>query len=64
MNWLLAPALRPAIVLAAGASLLLNLALLVPALFSLQVFERVFTSRSVETLAMLSALCDQRRSVC
>jgi PrtD family type I secretion system ABC transporter len=56
MNWLLAPALRPGLALATGASLLLNLALLVPALFSLQVFERVFTSRSVETLVMLGAL--------
>jgi PrtD family type I secretion system ABC transporter len=56
MNWLLAPVLRPGLALATGASLLLNLALLVPALFSLQVFERVFTSRSVETLLMLGAL--------
>ena len=42
--------------LAAGASLLLNLAMLVPSLFALQVFDRVLTSRSIETLVMLSAL--------
>jgi ABC-type protease/lipase transport system fused ATPase/permease subunit len=42
--------------LAAGASLLLNLAMLVPSLYTLQVFDRVFASRSIETLVMLSAL--------
>src|SRR6185436_8177453 len=41
---------------AAGASLLLNLALLVPSLFTLQVFDRVFASRSIETLLMLAAI--------
>jgi PrtD family type I secretion system ABC transporter len=56
MNWLFAGQLRPFVLLAGAASLVLNLALLVPALFSLQVFERVFVSRSVETLAMLGAL--------
>jgi len=56
MRWLLAPALRPFVLLAAGASLLLNLAMLVPSLFTLQVFDRVFASRSIETLVMLSAL--------
>jgi len=55
-SWLFARPLRPAVLLAAGCSLVLNLALLVPSLFTLQVFERVFTSRSVETLVMLSAL--------
>lgn len=54
--WMLARPLRPAVLLAAATSLVLNLMLLVPALFTLQVFERVFTSRSIETLAMLSAL--------
>ena len=39
--------------LAAGASLLLNVAMLVPSLYTLQVFDRVFASRSVETLVML-----------
>ncbi len=53
MNWLLLPPLRPFILLAASASLLLNLALVVPSLYMLQVFDRVFASRSVETLVML-----------
>ena len=42
--------------LAGGASLLLNLAMLMPSLYTLQVFDRVFASRSMETLLMLSAL--------
>lgn len=37
-------------------SLIINLLMLVPALFMLQVFDRVITSRSVETLAMLAAV--------
>ena len=56
MNWLLAPRLRPFVLFAAGVSLALNLALLMPALYMVQVFDRVFTSRSGETLAMLSVL--------
>jgi PrtD family type I secretion system ABC transporter len=56
MTWLLAPQLRPLVVLAAATSLVLNLALLAPALYMLQVFDRVFASRSVETLVMLSLL--------
>ena len=56
MRWLFAAPLRPFVLLAAGASLLLNLAMLVPSLFALQVFDRVLTSRSIETLVMLSAL--------
>ena len=56
MTWLFAKALRPFVSLAAGASLLLNLALLVPALYMMQVFDRVFGSGSVETLIMLSAI--------
>ena len=56
MNWLFAPPLRPFVLLAAGASLLLNLAMLVPSLFALQVFDRVLTSHRIETLVMLSAL--------
>jgi ABC-type protease/lipase transport system fused ATPase/permease subunit len=39
-----------------AASLLLNLALLMPSIYMMQVFDRVFSSRSVETLATLSAL--------
>jgi PrtD family type I secretion system ABC transporter len=53
MNWMLSRPLRPFTLLAAGASLLLNLALVVPSLYMLQVFDRVFASRSVETLVML-----------
>src|SRR5262245_50576111 len=56
MSWLFVNRLRPFVVLAAGASLLLNLALLMPALYMMQVFDRVFASRSVETLVMLSVL--------
>ncbi len=56
MRWLFAKQLRPFVVLAAAASLVLNLALLAPALYMLQVFDRVFASRSIETLVMLSLL--------
>lgn len=54
MRWLFVPQLRPFVLLAGGASLVLNLALLIPALYMLQVFDRVFASRSVETLTMLT----------
>ena len=54
MNWMLLRPLRPYLTLAAIASLLLNVALIVPSLYMLQVFDRVFSSRSVETLVMLS----------
>ena len=47
---------RPHFVAAAGFSLVINLLMLVPALFMLQVFDRVLTSRSAETLIMLSLL--------
>ena len=56
MNWLFARHLRPFVLLAGAASLLLNLALLMPALYMVQVFDRVFSSGSIETLAMLSVL--------
>ena len=56
MSWLFARQLRPFVVLAGAASLVLNLALLAPALYMLQVFDRVFASRSVETLVMLTLL--------
>jgi PrtD family type I secretion system ABC transporter len=54
MDWLFAQQIRPFMKLAALASLLLNLALLAPALYMLQVFDRVFASGSIETLVMLS----------
>ena len=54
MDWLFAQQIRPFIKVAAQASLLLNLALLAPALYMLQVFDRVFASGSIETLVMLS----------
>jgi PrtD family type I secretion system ABC transporter len=44
------------VLLAGAASLLLNLALLMPAIYMVQVFDRVFASRSIETLIMLTAL--------
>jgi PrtD family type I secretion system ABC transporter len=47
---------RPHFVAAAGFSLVINLLMLVPALFMLQVFDRVLTSRSAETLIMLTVL--------
>lgn len=53
MRWLLTPTTRPYIATAALASLLLNLALLVPALYMLQIFDRVLSSRSLQTLVML-----------
>jgi PrtD family type I secretion system ABC transporter len=56
MTWLFAPALRRFILLAAAASLLLNVLALAPSLFMLQVFDRVFASGSVETLTMLTLL--------
>ncbi len=54
MRWLFSPALRPLTVLAGLASLVLNLTLLVPSLYMLQVYDRVFASGSLETLVMLT----------
>ena len=56
MSWLFVAQLRSFVLLAGAASLVLNLALLVPSIYMMQVFDRVFSSRSVETLLMLSAL--------
>ena len=56
MSWLFLRQLRPFVLLAGAASLVLNLMLLMPALYMVQVFDRVFASRSVETLAMLTAI--------
>src|SRR5690554_1477224 len=56
MRWIFAKRLRPFVLLAAGVSLVLNLMLLMPAIYMMQVFDRVFASRSLETLAMLSLI--------
>jgi PrtD family type I secretion system ABC transporter len=56
MRWLFSPALRPLTLLAAAVSLVLNLTLIVPSVYMLLVFDRVFSSRSVETLTMLTLL--------
>lgn len=55
MSWLFARPLRPLILFAAVMSFVLNVAMLVPALYMVQIFDRVFASRSIETLAVLSA---------
>ena len=56
MRWLFVSRLRPFVLLACAASVALNLALLIPSIYMLQVFDRVLSSRSDETLAMLSLL--------
>lgn len=56
MNWLFVKRLRAFVMLAGGVSFLLNVALLAPAIYMLQVFDRVFASNSIETLVMLAAL--------
>ena len=56
MSWLFVAQLRSFVLLAGAASLLLNLALLMPSIYMMQVFDRVFSSRSMATLVMLSAL--------
>jgi PrtD family type I secretion system ABC transporter len=56
MNWLFARRLRSFVLLAAAASFVLNIALLMPAIYMMQVFDRVFTSNSVETLLMLGLI--------
>jgi PrtD family type I secretion system ABC transporter len=56
MTWLFTRALRRFVLLAGAASLLLNLMALAPSLFMLQVFDRVFSSSSLETLTMLGLI--------
>ncbi|HJY39994.1 MAG TPA: hypothetical protein VJ303_02125, partial [Steroidobacteraceae bacterium] len=56
MRWLFARRLRSFVLLAAAASFVLNVALLMPAIYMMQVFDRVFTSNSVETLIMLGLI--------
>lgn len=56
MSWLLAKRLRSFVLLAAFVSLVLNIALLMPSIYMMQVFDRVFSSGSIETLVMLAAV--------
>ncbi|HKR33239.1 MAG TPA: type I secretion system permease/ATPase [Steroidobacteraceae bacterium] len=56
MRWLFVRRLRSFVLLAAAASFVLNVALLMPAIYMMQVFDRVFTSNSVETLIMLGLI--------
>jgi PrtD family type I secretion system ABC transporter len=56
LRWLLCERLRPYVVPAAAAAMIMNLALAIPAVYLLQVFDRVLSSRSTETLAMLTLL--------
>jgi PrtD family type I secretion system ABC transporter len=56
MRWLFVRRLRPFVLLACGASIVLSIALLIPSIYMLQVFDRVLTSRSNETLGMLMML--------
>ena len=56
MKWLFVKRLRSFVLLAAAASFVLNIALLMPAIYMMQVFDRVFTSDSVETLIMLGVI--------
>jgi PrtD family type I secretion system ABC transporter len=56
MNWLFAKRLRSFVLLAGLTSLALNVALLAPAIYMMQVFDRVLVSGSLETLVMLSAI--------
>ena len=56
MRWLFVRRLRVVRRACGGASLVLNVALLMPAIYMMQVFDRVFTSNSVETLLMLGLI--------
>jgi PrtD family type I secretion system ABC transporter len=56
MNWLFAKRLRSFVLLAGFASFALNIAFLAPAIYMMQVFDRVLVSGSLETLIMLSVI--------
>lgn len=56
MKWLFVKRLRSFVFLAAFASLILNVTMLMPAIYMMQVFDRVFVSGSGETLVMLGAI--------
>jgi ATP-binding cassette subfamily C protein EexD len=56
MKWLFVKRLRSFVFLAAFVSLVLNVTMLMPAIYMLQVFDRVFVSGSGETLVMLGAI--------
>ncbi len=56
MSWLFVKRLRSFVLLAAGVSLILNIALLMPSIYMMQVFDRVFASGSIETLVMLASV--------
>jgi ABC-type protease/lipase transport system fused ATPase/permease subunit len=56
MSWLFVRRLRSFVLLAAAASFVLNVVLLMPAVYMMQVFDRVFTSNSVDTLLMLALI--------
>ncbi len=56
MGWLFVRRLRSFVTLAGLASLVLNITLLMPAIYMMQVFDRVFVSGSVETLTMLGVV--------
>jgi PrtD family type I secretion system ABC transporter len=56
MSWLFVRRLRGFVLFAGFSSFFLNIALLMPSIYMMQVFDRVFSSRSVETLAMLGTI--------
>lgn len=56
MSWLFVKRLRSFVALAGLVSLVLNVALLMPAIYMMQVFDRVLASGSVETLVMLGLI--------
>jgi len=56
VKWLLASRLRPFLLVAAAASVVLNLALLVPPIYILRIIDRVLAARGNKTLAMLIVL--------